>query len=183
MSSPLLSRQRDFSRSTGQDFNRDLTEWIRKGRSKTDRPVANNTRLFLRGDGTVACRYHSTDVITIDTNGVFRLNSGGWKTSTTKERTNSYLPRYLRVYQKDYVWYLSVRLDPETGLPILAGRDWDLPDTEMVYLYEDGITIDGAVVTNEDGQPIEPDASYRIEKGDRYTRTLIFQRQTMEVGA
>ena len=183
MSSLLLSRQRDFSRSTGLDFNRDLTEWIRKGRSKTDRPVANNTRLFLRGDGTVAVRYHWTDVVKIDKNGVFTLDSGGWTTATTKERMNAYLPRYLGVFQRDGVWYLSVQLDPQSGDPVKAGRDWGLPETELVYFYEDGITIDGALVTRDDGLPMEPEATYRIEKGDRYKRTLVSKRQRLDVDA
>jgi hypothetical protein len=33
------------------------------------------------------------------------LNSGGWRTSTTKDRINKYSP--VKVYQRKYEWYLQ----------------------------------------------------------------------------
>lgn len=83
--------------------------------------VANNTYARLDSNGAIVIRYHDTDVVTLFYDGAIRLDSGGWKTLTTKERLNWFLPYSIRVYQESGIWYLS--------------------DNKEVYLFEDGLTI------------------------------------------
>lgn len=68
--------------------------------------VKNNTRLTEYMDGTRVLRLHATDIIKWQGNKVI-LNSGGFQTHTTKQRLNQYLPGNIRVYQKDYNWYIE----------------------------------------------------------------------------
>jgi len=59
-------------------------------------------------DGTTAIRYHDTDVLTVDNNGDQILNSGKFRTKTTKERINQYA-KGISVYQNKGSWYISIR--------------------------------------------------------------------------
>ena len=71
---------------------------------KNSKKVANNTLRIEYSDGCIAIRLHDTDVVTEKDN-VFTLNSGGWRSVTTKERMNSYSPA--RVFQKKSIWYIG----------------------------------------------------------------------------
>lgn len=55
----------------------------------------------------VAVRLHDTDVITYRGDGTVQFDTGGWKTSTTKDRINSYAPSTLRVYSDRGDWRVS----------------------------------------------------------------------------
>lgn len=50
---------------------------------------------------------HGTIVCTIS-NGIARLNSGGWRTATTKRWINKALNGKAKVYQKDFEWFVKV---------------------------------------------------------------------------
>jgi hypothetical protein len=76
---------------------------VLKGR-KT-RKLGNNTYLETRDAETVAVRLHQTDVVTYKANGAVVLNSGGWKTNTTKARINEYSP--VGISQEKRVWYVT----------------------------------------------------------------------------
>lgn len=57
-------------------------------------------------NGGVAIKYHNTDVITYGPDGSITVNTGGYRTVTTKTRINEYLPRgYPNLYQSAGVWY------------------------------------------------------------------------------
>lgn len=84
---------------TYNELNEKLT-----GRNKNGRKLANNTYAERRGDN-IAIRLHSTDVLTFFPDGKIVVNSGGWKTVTTKGRINAYLPRPFGINQKDFAWY------------------------------------------------------------------------------
>lgn len=58
-------------------------------------------------DGGYALRYHQTDVVTAYPDGSVKLDSGGWRTPTTKERINRYLPTGYVLYQKNNKWWIS----------------------------------------------------------------------------
>lgn len=91
---------------------------------KSDRPLAGRaTRLQRHNDGSIAVKYHATDVITFAPSGSVTLNSGGWHTATTKEKMVKYLPKPWTIYQARGVWYLR---DFQTG---------------KEYPFSDGITI------------------------------------------
>jgi len=74
-------------------------------RNRSQRKIGNNTYAYIQTDGSVAIELHGTNVVVIYPDDSVMLNSGGWRTSTTKDRINKYSP--VRVYQKNYEWFLS----------------------------------------------------------------------------
>lgn len=72
---------------------------------KHTKKVDNNTVRIEYTDGKVAIRLHDTNVIVQNPDGSFVLNSGGWRTSTTKDRINKYSP--YRVWQEKGIWYVN----------------------------------------------------------------------------
>ena len=73
----------------------------RNGRRKVD----NNTYLYPVNDG-IAVRLHATNVVVIHPDNTYTLNTGGWRTVTTKDRINKYSP--VRVHQRKYEWYITM---------------------------------------------------------------------------
>jgi len=71
---------------------------------KNSKFIDNNTLRIEYQDGTIAIRLHNTDVVTIKDNS-YILNSGGWRTPTTKDRINKYSPAYIS--QNKGLWYLD----------------------------------------------------------------------------
>lgn len=68
--------------------------------------VQRNTFKFTR-DGETVIRLHGTDIVRRLADGSVILNSGGWKTVTTKDRMNNNLPGGARIIQEKGVWYVS----------------------------------------------------------------------------
>lgn len=66
--------------------------------------LASHTRLQKRGN-SFAVKFHDTDIVIIREDGTYRINSGGWKTVTTKARISSIIPR--RVSQSMGIWYID----------------------------------------------------------------------------
>ena len=81
----------------------DLLTGVTKQFEKT-RFVAPNTLQINYSDGSVAYRLHDTDVI-IEQDNIITLNSGGWRTPTTKDRINSFAP--VNIWQENSIWYLN----------------------------------------------------------------------------
>ena len=67
------------------------------------KPLENNTYLHQTEDGSFAVRLHVTDVVIIREDGTYTLNTGGWRTVTTKDRMNKYGP--CCIYSKRGIWY------------------------------------------------------------------------------
>jgi len=106
------------------------------------KPLENNTRLFQRGSD-YAVQLHCTDVVIIHPNDTVTLESGGWRTVTTKDRINTYSPA--RVAQEQGIWYVYV----------------EGPFTRR-FLYSDGMTVDSS------GVPIGPTSDPKpLEKAKR----------------
>jgi hypothetical protein len=74
---------------------------------KTAKFINNNTLKIEYLDGTTAIRLHDTDIITFAGKDII-LNSGGWKTRTTKERINEYSPA--NISQNKSLWYIKDKL-------------------------------------------------------------------------
>ena len=72
---------------------------------KNSQFVANNTLRIEYTDGRIAIRLHNTDIITFVEDGCI-LNSGGWRTMTTKERINSFCSP-AHISQSKGLWYLG----------------------------------------------------------------------------
>lgn len=99
---------------------------------KSSKIIGANTVEYVRENGDRVIRLHHTDIVTFKPNSDIVLNSGGWKTPTTKDRMNSASPK-INVQQRNSVWFLG------------GGDD---------YPFADGITIhpDGNV-TGEGPDP------------------------------
>lgn len=82
--------------------------------------IARSTLELNFKDGTRIIRYHDTDIITFTPEGNTILNSGGFRTSTTKSRMNE--------YAKIYIW-------ADKG-------NWYFLTNGEEHLFYDGITVD-----------------------------------------
>ena len=68
--------------------------------------VKRNT--FARVEnGETIIRLHGTDIVTKHADGSVTLDSGGWKTVTTKDRMNDHLPGAARLWQERGQWYVA----------------------------------------------------------------------------
>lgn len=71
----------------------------------TKRLAGRATVARRESDGSVAVRYHATDILTAKPDGSIILNTGGFKSATTKAKINAYLPAGTpRVWQADGLW-------------------------------------------------------------------------------
>lgn len=87
---------------------------------RESRKVGNNTYLRRVADGA-AVKLHSTDIVTITRAGI-RLDSGGFRTHTTRDRINAYLPIGHSLYTSKGIWYLSIRgTDAPPAIPFADG--------------------------------------------------------------
>jgi hypothetical protein len=90
--------------------------------------VANNTVEYFRENGERVIRLHQTDVVTFSPDGrTVTLNTGSWKTLTTKDRINQYSPQ--KVWSDRGVWYI--------------GSSWNTPKNERCRFYDGMKIVDG----------------------------------------
>ena len=93
--------------------------------------LCNNTRLVPIEDEhgkmgfkpvAIGLVLHATTVVTYHLDGTISINSGGWRTVTTKARINSALRRTIyRVVQRGGEWLLSGDEDARRGWPFEDG--------------------------------------------------------------
>lgn len=74
-----------------------------EGEVSWSRMVAKATIHMKFPDGTEKLKYHTTIVAEKSPDGIYTLNSGGYKTSTTKARIEDFSK--IRIYQKKGIWY------------------------------------------------------------------------------
>ena len=88
-----------------------IAQWHSKARSARTRPRSAKTIVT----------YHKTPVVTVDPDGTVTLNSGGWRSATTKTRINQAARQFnlrFSVHQRDFQWFVSV--DPVAfGSPMI----------------------------------------------------------------
>lgn len=104
---------------------------LKRKLKSTNKPnkIANNTyKTETAGGYTI--RLHNTDILTLE-NQVITLDSGGWRTVTTKDRLNKYLPSPWSIKQRKGKWYLVDELH------------------EIEHEYRDGIKIRGHEVLSK----------------------------------
>ena len=65
----------------------------------------HNTTLVKHDVNIYGVKLYGTIVVFIHQNGDYTLNSGGWKTSTTKDRINKFSP--FRVYVEKGKWFVG----------------------------------------------------------------------------
>ena len=74
-------------------------------KNRETKKVGNNTYLVRISPETIGVRLHNTIVVEIHADGSYTLNSGGWRTVTTKARMNEFCP--VKVGQKRYDWFVG----------------------------------------------------------------------------
>lgn len=79
-------------------------------------------------NGETIIRLHGTDIVRKRADGSCALNSGGWKTVTTKDRMNDHLPAGYYLYSDKGQWFVS------------HGHRWAVANTVAVP-YFDGMVI------------------------------------------
>lgn len=81
-----------------------LTLFKKTGVNKT-KIVSTNVLMIEDGEKQII-RLYDTDIVAMDNNEII-LNSGGYQTKTTSRWINKYLPQGVRLYQKDFDWYIE----------------------------------------------------------------------------
>jgi hypothetical protein len=94
----------------------EAVKMVRGKTNKNTRKVGNNTYAEILPDGSVGIALHGTTVVRIHPDNSATLNTGGWYTSTTKDRINQYSP--VRVYQRKGQWYLESGEEYEDGVVV-----------------------------------------------------------------
>lgn len=86
--------------------------------------VANNTFLIrIYGGDAIAIRLWHTDVVTYHRDGRIILDSGGYKTVTTKRRMNDFTPDSIVLHQEDWNWYVVINREFDARFPYFDGMD------------------------------------------------------------
>jgi len=102
-----------------------------QGRNNQRRKLENNTYLE-RHDDYISVRLHDTDIIELYPDGKTVLNTGGWRTVTTKDRLNKFAPDtirgHIRISQEKRVWYV-IQVSPD--------YDWS---KAVKYIFRDSFT-------------------------------------------
>jgi hypothetical protein len=87
--------------------------------------VKGNTFVEYNDDKSISVRYHSTVIFTIDSVGRITLNSGGYRTYTTKARMNEIArlgqdgyDSVFTVHQKNFNWFVNGDIPFEDGMTI-----------------------------------------------------------------
>ena len=138
-------------------------------RSKGYRPVANNTYLHEVG-GEIALRLHATDVVVYHEDGSVTLNSGGWRTVTTKDRISAALGDFpVSVGSDKGEWFIyRVKDEPRTDSWTNAQGEvitntWMGSSWTKIAPFFDGIRInpDGTIANP---RPVDEETKERIER-------------------
>jgi 3'-phosphoadenosine 5'-phosphosulfate sulfotransferase (PAPS reductase)/FAD synthetase len=104
-------------------------EALEKLGKRSSRKLENHTYLIHYHEAKphyIGIRLHNTDVVKYYQDGRIVLNSGGWKTPTTKDRINKYAP--VNVWTDKGIWYI--------------GQNWNKP-AEAIYQDDMVINPDG----------------------------------------
>lgn len=115
----------------------------------------SQTEAIRMDDNVIGIRHHDTMIMKYHPNGDIVLDCDGWRTATTKQRLNDYLPRPWTVYQEKHVWYLS-RFD-----------NWD-----KVWTFTDGMVIcaNGDVTGDLDNAK---QIAERVEAVRKYSKAFV----------
>lgn len=143
----------------------ELDQFINQGRSPREgRTLANNTRAERRDRGEIAIRYHQTDILTFSPEGWVRYETGGWHTSTTKDRFNRFGVEGVHIWQTNHVWFVGIRGRTNPGSQTI----WE----GNPLRYFDGMTF---TPRDEYGNPPDvlfPEDGPNFEKLDRFNKEM-----------
>ena len=75
------------------------------------RLLKGNTVVYrTESENSVCIRFHETDILKFDADGNVTLDSGGYRTQTTKDRLNEFQSA-VYVYQENFIWYVRFKND------------------------------------------------------------------------
>jgi len=110
----------------------------------SSKKIANNTVEYFTASGDRVIRLHDTNIIRYKKNGRIVLNSGGWRTSTTRDRINSFLKStddsHIGVYRAGGVWFLSITVPGDVVVHNEWG-DYTPPKTVQNVPFIDGMEL------------------------------------------
>ena len=69
----------------------------------------HKTTVSRKADGSLPVTYHSTEVVKVALDGTVTLDTGGWRSNTTKLRMNQAAQQYglgFGVFQKNFDWFV-----------------------------------------------------------------------------
>jgi hypothetical protein len=95
------------------------------GRDKDSRKIANNTTLERLGPDAIAVRLHRTDVVVFYADGSVVFRTGGWNTSTTRARLNTYAPSHLSFFTRQRALYYVDLIDGGEPRRMTEGMRFD----------------------------------------------------------
>ena len=101
---------RDLANLTTQDLARYV-----------GRKLSHNTYVEEDSDGSIGVRFHATRILTFHPEGTFTVNTGGYRTVTTKQRLNALLPCGYRIHSERYAWKITT---PEGVFDFEDGDTW-----------------------------------------------------------
>jgi hypothetical protein len=121
--------------------------------------LGHNTYLVDTPDGP-AVRYHSTNIVTYLADGNYRVDFGGWYTSTTRDRVNEFTPANISGRNDNLYLYPEgckngrVRIDgPFTvranGFPVDIGVRWQILALDVWGNKKDGWEINDQIATSD----------------------------------
>lgn len=72
-----------------------------------------STKLVASND-SIGLQYHGTTVVTFYKDGSAKLNTGGWRSKTTKLRINQAIGSLGGVFQKNWEWFIYLYKEDRT---------------------------------------------------------------------
>jgi len=109
--------------------------------AKEAKIIANNTVEYIKPDGTKVIRLHHTDILEFPPRGGVIFNSGGRKTTTTKERMNEFQSQ-ATIVQNQGLWYIATDSSP-----------FDYHNKDSWVPFFDGVKVKNGKVVNPKKSP------------------------------
>ncbi len=122
-----------------------------RGRCRNRRKIANNTYLIRGGSAptggwhrdasgdmvrekksVLLVRLRVTNVVTYGPDGRVWLSHGGYQTRTTKDRINRFGPDGVRIFQRNYAWFVDLPRMSMSCVPFLSGMEVSGVGEELV---------------------------------------------------
>jgi len=109
---------------------------IKKGNPDilSSKKISKSCRVINYKNGDKTIRLYNTDILQFKGDKII-LSSGGYKTNTTKSRINQFLPGEIKVYQKNFKWFINNN-----------GRELEFFDGIEINLQVEHLKIPGGVV-------------------------------------
>jgi hypothetical protein len=138
-------------RSVADAYQR-CTNYLDNGRAKDQKKIGANTTL-RREPGRYVIHYHNTDIIFIYPDYVM-VDSGGWKTVTTKQRFNDILG-FARFWSQKGLWHVVMSVHNQT---------WNNAILNKVHLFADGMKFFSNGKVTGAAKPRDEDKAKRLRK-------------------